>query len=129
MMRLLVAFGKDVNFSEDRISKVEKATKLLGGTIVLKGNKTIVSYSDKALSINNTGSQALATAGTGDVLSGIIGAFASSSLDGFDASRISVYIHGFAGELVQKKNGIRGTIADDIIEAIPEALRIISPFA
>ena len=129
MMRLLVAFGKDVNFSEDRISKVEKATKLLGGTIVLKGNKTIVSHSGKALSINNTGSQALATAGTGDVLSGIIGAFASSSLDGFDASRISVYIHGLAGELVQKKNGVRGTIADDIIEAIPEALRIISPFA
>jgi hydroxyethylthiazole kinase-like uncharacterized protein yjeF len=129
IMRLLVAFAKDVNFAEDRVSKVEKATTLLGGTVILKGNKTIVSHSGKTLSVNNTGSQALATAGTGDVLSGIIGAFTASGLDGFDASRIAVYLHGFAGELVQKKNGIRGTIADDIIEAIPEALRTISPFA
>lgn len=129
LMRLLVAFSKDINFAEDRVTKVEKATKLLGGTVILKGNKTIVSHFGKTLSINNTGSQALATAGTGDVLSGIIGAFASSGLDCFDAGRIAVYIHGLAGELVQKQKGVRGTIADDIIEAIPEALRIISPFA
>lgn len=129
MARLLVAFDKDVNFAEDRISKVEKTTKMLGGTVILKGNKTLVSCYGKTLSVNNSGSQALATAGTGDVLSGIIGAFASSGLDGFDAGRIAVYLHGLAGELVQGRNGVRGTIADDIIEAIPEALRTISPFA
>lgn len=129
LMRLLVAFGKDVNFAEDRISKVEKASVLLGGTIILKGNKTIVSCSGRTLSVNSSGSQALATAGTGDVLSGMIGAFSSSGLDGFDAGRLAVYLHGLAGELVQRKNGIRGTIADDIIEAMPEALRITSPFA
>lgn len=129
MLRLLLTFDKNVSFSEDRVTKVEKVTKLLGGTVILKGNKTIVSCSGKTSSVNNTGSQALATAGTGDVLSGIIGAFVSSGLDGFDAGRIAVYLHGLAGELVQKRNGVRGTIADDIIEAIPETLRIISPFA
>ena len=129
MLRLLLAFGKNVSFSADRVTNVEKVAKLLKGTVILKGNKTIVSHSGKISSVNNTGSQALATAGTGDVLSGIIGAFASFGLDGFDAVRIAVYLHGLAGELVQKRNGVRGTIADDIIEAIPEALRIISPFA
>ena len=129
VMRLLVAFSKDVNFAEDRVTKAIKVTKFLGGTVILKGNKTIVSSSGKPLSVNHTGTQALATAGTGDVLSGIIGAFSASGMDGFDAGRMAAYVHGFAGELVQKKNGIRGTIADDVIKAIPEALRMISPFA
>lgn len=127
--RLLSAFDRDNKVTENRIFKAERAAELLGGVVVLKGNKTVVSCAGQTTSINSTGSQALSTAGTGDVLSGIMGAFYASGINGFDASRLAAYAHGLSGEVVQQKKGVRGTIADDVIEAIPEAMNLISPLA
>ena len=69
----------------------------------------------------------MATAGTGDVLSGMIGSFMAQGLAPFDASVCAVFIHGLAGE--NGKFGMRGLTADDLIGLIPEAMKKISPFA
>ncbi|MCM8541370.1 MAG: NAD(P)H-hydrate dehydratase [Lentisphaeraceae bacterium] len=75
---------------------------------------------------NSTGCSSLATAGSGDVLAGIIGAFLSFSDSQLDAISHAVAVHGLCGEYV--KNGTFATIADDLIEEIPQVLKGISPY-
>jgi len=84
---------------------------------VLKGNNTIVSSGEKTY-INNTGTPAMATAGSGDVLSGIISSFVNVTNDIFEAVKFAVFVHGLAGEFVEKYKGTTGVIASDIAENI-----------
>jgi len=84
---------------------------------VLKGSNTIVS-SGKETYINSTGTPAMATAGSGDVLSGIISSFVSVIDDVFEAVKFAVFIHGLAGELAEKHRGVSGVIASDIAESV-----------
>ncbi|MEI6055704.1 MAG: NAD(P)H-hydrate dehydratase [Lentisphaerota bacterium] len=127
-LRLAKAFGVDVG--DDRITFAKELAEVLGGTLVCKGNKTITSSYGKTSYANGSGSAALATAGSGDVLSGIIGALISNSInDVFEPSVFAVYLHGCAGELAEIDYGVRGTTADDIINYIPKAMKEISPFA
>lgn len=127
-LRLAKAFGVDIG--DDRITFAQRLAEVLGGTLVYKGNKTITSSSGKISYANGSGSAALATAGSGDALSGIIGALiANSNNVVFESSAFAVYLHGRAGELAEIDYGIRGTIADDIINYIPKAMKEISPFA
>ena len=89
-------------------------------TLVLKGDKTIVADSGKVY-INRTGNPGMATAGTGDVLTGIIVSLIGQGYDVFDASQLGVYIHGLAGDIVANKKGELSMIASDIIEYLPDA--------
>lgn len=90
--------------------------------VVLKGNKTIVTSPEGQTYINKTGNPGMATAGSGDVLTGIIASLLGQRLDPFDAAKLGVYLHGLAGDITRDRLGEYGMIASDIIEAIPYAI-------
>lgn len=95
-----------------------------GAGCILKGYHTIVTNGDGVF-INNTGNPGMATAGSGDVLSGMVGGLVAQGLDVFAAAKAAVYIHGLAGDLAVKETTEMGLIASDIIRAIPEALKAV----
>ncbi|MDP2922328.1 MAG: NAD(P)H-hydrate dehydratase [Candidatus Omnitrophota bacterium] len=91
-------------------------------TLILKGYKTLVS-DGKKLFENNTGNPGMATAGSGDVLTGIIAGLIGQGLDCFEAAKIGVYLHGLAGDLAAKEKTQNCLIASDIIEYLPKAIK------
>ncbi|MEK7224893.1 MAG: NAD(P)H-hydrate dehydratase [Bacteroidota bacterium] len=113
------------------ISEVQKNRKLIAqnyakyynNVIILKGHNSIVADGRGKLYINKTGNPGMATAGSGDVLSGIAGAFLAQGLDAFSAAKYATYIHGLAGDLAAKDKTQMGLIASDIINRIPDALK------
>lgn len=88
--------------------------------LVLKGDKTIVADYDKVY-INRTGNPGMATAGAGDVLTGIIVSLIGQGFNVFDASQLGVHIHGLAGDMASKKKGEVSMIASDILDFLPDA--------
>ena len=92
--------------------------------VVLKGAYSAVCNKEGKVFFNSSGSPSLATAGSGDVLTGIIGALVAQHLSPFDALQLSVYLHGLAGELMVKKNPF-GNVASNIITFIPKAMELI----
>lgn len=101
----------------DRVSAARSAAAAFGCTVVLKGYRTLIADGDRVV-VNPTGGPSLATAGTGDVLTGVIAALLAQGLSTFDAGIAGAYLHGLAGDLC----GDRGTIAGDVAGAIPAAL-------
>jgi NAD(P)H-hydrate epimerase len=97
-----------------------------GVTLVLKGAPTVVASPDGSVSVNPTGSAALATAGTGDVLTGVLVALLAQGLAPFDAARLAVHAHGLAGDLTVRARGPLGVVASDLIEHLPSALRMVA---
>ncbi|HHT9125597.1 MAG TPA: NAD(P)H-hydrate dehydratase [Candidatus Brocadiia bacterium] len=96
--------------------------------LVLKGFNTLV-IDKNCYYINKTGNPGMATAGSGDVLTGMIGGLIGQAvgagfkpaLIGFEATQLSVYLHGFAGDIAAKEKGEISMIASDILDALPEA--------
>ena len=72
--------------------------------------------------VNSTGNAGMATAGSGDVLTGLIAGMLAQGLRGTDAAVAGVYLHGLAGNLVAREKGEWGLMAGDIVECIPEAI-------
>lgn len=93
-------------------------------TLVLKGAKSIISYQDKIF-INNTGNPILARGGTGDILSGIIGAFFSQGINAFDSATLANYIHGLTGDIALEENSENSIISEELINYIAKALNNI----
>lgn len=89
---------------------------------VLKSHKTIVTDGNK-IYYNTTGNSALAKAGSGDVLAGMIAGFTAQKMAGFDASVLAVYLHGLAGELAAKDLSEYGVLASDLLKYIPSAIK------
>ena len=89
--------------------------------MVLKGDDTLVAAPDGRVAVNRGGASALATAGTGDVLSGVIGAFLAKRMDPFQAACAGVLVHSRAGILVSRQIGPEGVIASDVTAALPRA--------
>jgi len=104
----------------DRTEQARQLAKRTGTTIVLKGAGTVVTDGEKAY-INTTGNPGMATAGSGDVLTGVITALLAQGLNSFDAAVLGVYIHGSAGDIAAEKIGQISLIATDIIESLPGA--------
>ncbi|OGV35111.1 MAG: hypothetical protein A2020_08075 [Lentisphaerae bacterium GWF2_45_14] len=127
MRRLLTGFKMEDLNDAGRISKSVELAKRTGIVTVLKGNKTVISTPEGKVWVNSSGSPALATAGSGDVLSGITGTFLSQGFKAEEAAAAAVFIHGLCGEI--SPYGNRGTTADDLPSLLPEAMRRISPFA
>jgi NAD(P)H-hydrate epimerase len=91
--------------------------------LVLKGAHSVIGGPDGALAINPTGNPGMATAGAGDVLTGMAGAFLARGLAPRGALEAAVYLHGAAGDLAARARGEEGLIAGDILDHIPAALR------
>ncbi len=89
--------------------------------LVLKGAPTLVAAPDGTLAINDSGTPCLATAGSGDVLTGLIGALLARGMEPFAAARLGVYLHGLAGELLAAGGAQEGFLAGDVADALPEA--------
>ena len=102
---------------QDQAGKLAKHTKTI---VVLKGAGTVVTDSQKVY-INKTGNPGMATAGSGDVLTGVITALIGQGLSNFDAAVLGVYIHGLAGDIAAEKFGETSLIATDIIDSLPNA--------
>ena len=121
MARLLGVSIKKVQ--GHRKETAQKFAKVHKATIVLKGHNTMVVDDKGNLYINKTGNPGMATAGSGDVLTGMIAAFLGQGLDAFNAAKYAAYLHGLAGDLAAKEKTQLGMIASDIIEKIPEAIK------
>lgn len=121
MARLL---GKSIKEVEaNRIAAVRSLSERTGCWTVLKGARTIVSSSQGELFFNPAATEALATGGSGDVLSGVLGAFLARGRSLMSASLSAVFLHGLAGTTLEKeKHGPFGIIASDIVEVIPQLL-------
>ena len=104
-----------------RIDLAVAAACAFGQVVVLKGHRTVVT-DGRRVYVNHTGDSTLSKAGTGDVLSGMIGGLLGQAMDHFDAACLGVYLHGTAGEIAGRKLGRRSALARDVIDAIPEAV-------
>lgn len=89
---------------------------------VLKDARTVVATTDGDIYINQSGCNAMATAGSGDILTGAIAGLIAQGAETEIAARLGVYIHGLAGEMASKKKGECGVIASDIVDCLSEAL-------
>ena len=108
---------------KNRASIAQKYAKKWGVIVVLKGYETVIANPLGEVVINKTGGPALATAGTGDVLCGIISSlWAENIKKPYEAACTGVYLHGLSGDLAEKKLGERSTVASDVIKYLPEAL-------
>ncbi|HUB05029.1 MAG TPA: NAD(P)H-hydrate dehydratase [Solirubrobacteraceae bacterium] len=105
-----------------RLFSARRAAREAQAIVVLKGDDSIVAAPDGRVAVNRGASSALATAGTGDVLSGVIGAYLGKHMDPFAAACAGVLVHGRAGQLCAQEIGPEGVVAGDVIRALPRAL-------
>ena len=119
LARLLDSDSKAV--AARRLYSAREAAAQAKAILVLKGDDTIVAAPDGVVAVSRGGAAALATAGTGDVLSGVIGAYLAKGLEPFRAACAGVLVHARAGQLAANRIGTEGVIASDVIEALPRA--------
>jgi len=105
----------------DRAGLAARFAAERGVTLVLKGAETVVAAPDGRLHVDRHRTVALATGGTGDVLSGVCGAMLAAGLDPFDAAVAAVTVHAEAGCLVEAERGRAGVLAGDVVEMLPTA--------
>lgn len=100
-------------------------TRALNAIVVVKGPGTLVAIDEKDAYTNTTGNPGMATAGSGDVLTGVIASLAGQGLSARDAARCGVFIHGMAGDLAASEIGVHGMTAGDIAAKLPQAIKSI----
>ncbi|MBE7705859.1 MAG: NAD(P)H-hydrate dehydratase [Cyanobacteria bacterium SIG30] len=116
----------DVPVEEIQANRVEyawKACQELDCIVLLKGHDSVIAVPNGQIFINKTGNSALAKAGSGDVLTGMIAGFASQGLNLENAACLAVYLHGVAGEIASKTQTEYGVLATNLINTIPSAIR------
>lgn len=106
---------------KDRVRAARTAAERFGCVVVLKGYRSITARPDGTVVVNPTGGPSLATAGTGDVLTGAVAALLAAGIDGFEATWAATYVHGLAGDLA----GETGVVAWDVAEALPDAIALV----
>ena len=112
--------------SEVEQNRVKVAKQIAEGynvVVVLKGRFTVIANPQGQVRLNPTGNRGLATAGTGDVLSGIVGGLLAQRLTPFEAATAGVYLHGLAGERASRRFGLDGLLAGDLLPILPRLLR------
>jgi NAD(P)H-hydrate epimerase len=107
----------------DRIGSVRALARRTGATVLLKGSTTVVSAPDGRVLLENEGDARLATAGTGDVLSGVVAAFLAQGVDAPEAAAGAAFVHATAGHLGWR----RGLVAGDLVGLLPAALSRLDP--
>ncbi len=121
--------GKPVKeIQADRVGIAEEFVRKYGCCLVLKGDRTVISFPDGETWINPTGSPAMATGGTGDILTGMVaGLVAQHPKDWKRAVVAAVWLHGRCGELAERRLGQEATLATDLLDSLPEAIRELRP--
>ncbi|HID35211.1 MAG TPA: NAD(P)H-hydrate dehydratase, partial [Anaerolineae bacterium] len=123
MARLLGVSVREVQ--ADRVRAALRGAETWRATIVLKGAHTIIAHPNGRAYFNLSGNAGMATAGSGDVLTGVIaGMFAAMHFDVEAAAQMGAFIHGLAGDLAAIDLGEDGVIAGDILSHVPEALQL-----
>ncbi len=112
--------------SYERLSKACELAEHLQAYIILKGHYSALCLPNGAVEFNSTGNSGMATAGSGDVLTGIITALLARGYERPDACRLGMYLHGLAGDLAAKELGKESLIASDIIDYLPKAFLRLS---
>ena len=112
--------GKSID-SYERLTKARQLAERLQGYVVLKGHYTAICMPDGHVVFNSTGNAGMATAGSGDVLTGIITGLLSRGYDRQQACVLGVYLHGLAGDLAARELGEESLLASDLIRYLPKA--------
>lgn len=120
--RLLDCSVADIE--RDRYAALRRLLQRVGGTVVLKGAGSLVGHASGLIDVCRLGNPGMASAGMGDVLSGVIAALYGQGLCAFDAARVGVYLHARAGDLAAARSGERGLLASDLIAQLP---RVVNP--
>ncbi|NLK08010.1 MAG: NAD(P)H-hydrate dehydratase [Firmicutes bacterium] len=110
---------------QERIKSAVTAAQKFLATVVLKGAGTVVAASNGGFWVNTTGNMGMATGGSGDVLTGIIGGRLAGGMAPVDAAVFSVYAHGLAGDLAYEQLGALSLLAGDVLKKMPQALQLI----
>ncbi|MBM4078753.1 MAG: NAD(P)H-hydrate dehydratase [Planctomycetes bacterium] len=122
-MARLGKFSSPAEVQKNRLKIAMRFAQREGIVLVLKGHQTLVTDSQN-LYVNTTGNPGMATAGAGDVLTGIIAGLIGQGFSAFEAAQLGTYIHGLAGDIAKKRKGEIGMIASDILDSVPRAFRI-----
>ena len=109
----------------DRLAAARAAAQKTNAVVLLKGPRTLIAHPDGRVAVNLTGNPALATAGAGDILAGILAAFACA-LEPFEAACAAAHIHGAAADTWSALHGDRGMLASEIADGVPAALRALT---
>lgn len=107
---------------KNRKKDAQTVANKFGIVLVLKGHQSVVAEPSRKIYLNTTGNAGMATAGTGDVLTGILAALLGQHFALGDAARFGVYLHGLAGDLAKRKKGEISLIAGDLIDSLPQAI-------
>lgn len=96
-----------------------------GATVVLKGFRSVVATPEGAVTRVLSGNPGMASGGSGDVLTGVVGALLARGLAARDAARAGAFLHGLAGDLACERTGEEALVASDVVEALGEAIRVV----
>jgi NAD(P)H-hydrate epimerase len=105
----------------DRIATVRQFATAWHAHVVLKGATSVIGIPDGTVLLNPTGNPGMASGGTGDVLTGILGAFLARGLEAGAALMAAVYLHGLAGDVAAERHGQESLVAGDLIDALGDA--------
>ncbi|MBI1927895.1 NAD(P)H-hydrate dehydratase [Candidatus Poribacteria bacterium] len=114
--------GTVAELERDRIGIAQRFAQEHGVTLVLKGVPTVIANGNGEIWMNSTGNPGMATAGMGDVLTGIIVGLMAQGVPSDDAAVLGVYLHGLAGDIAAQLTGMHGLMAGDVLKAVPEAI-------
>ncbi|MDD3154235.1 MAG: NAD(P)H-hydrate dehydratase [Victivallaceae bacterium] len=115
----------DLPPTPDRFQLACALSKAYGAAVILKGRQSVAAMPDGRFAVNSSGTAALATAGSGDVLAGLAASFLAQGIGLFEAAKLSMFFHGRAGEL----GPMRSLMADDLPERFPEVFAELTFFA
>jgi len=109
----------------DRLMKACDMAQRVRGYVLLKGHHTALCMPEGQIIFNNTGNAGMATAGSGDVLTGIITGLLARGYSSADATMIGMYVHGLAGDFAAREVGEESLVASDIVRCLHKAFQYI----